>query len=250
MPPETMTLLWELFLIAVMLFVLAKWRTMTNETGMATRQFMFFTLIATWMFGLVTVLVFVCIPLRRVNQAVYLAVQTAGFVATIVTVVPCIDFVAKRVYYFAGEGPPLAQDELRTMITQINRLDAPIQVDERNEKLVVTWRYAQVKWWELLMRAAPEYLYELHVKLNDTKHEAVLIDVFRCVSWNAGPNEVEVRGRNPFLSLTGQLGSEWGISETFELHNPDDYEFRAEEIKSAIMNSILRSGWAVRFGLW
>ena len=78
----------------------------------------------------------------------------------------------------------------------------------------------------------------------------MLIDVFRCVSWNGGPNEVEVRGRNPFLSLTAQLGPEWGIRETFELRNPDDYEFRAEEIKNAIMNSILRSGWAVRLGLW
>ena len=43
---------------------------------------------------------------------------------------------------------------------------------------------------------------------------------------------------------------EWGIKENFELGSIYDYQFSPQEIKNPVMNSILRNGWAVRFGMW
>ena len=63
---------------------------------------------------------------------------------------PYLDFVAKRVFRFTGEAKAVSEKELRTVIKGINHLDAPVVVQERGRKLVVTWKYVDAKWWEVL----------------------------------------------------------------------------------------------------
>jgi hypothetical protein len=47
-----------------------------------------------------------------------------------------------------------------------------------------------------------------------------------------------------------EIGKTWGIAESFQLGTVYDYRFVPKEIKVPIMNSILRSGWDLRFGIW
>jgi len=162
-----------------------------------------------------------------------------------------LDKVAKRVFRFKGEGEPVSETELRAQVQAINEFDAPVMVEERKDKLVATWKYVDAHWWELLAKAGLTKVYELHIKFDNAQHLVTLIDVTKSVSWRAGPTEVRLRGgffRG--IMLAYEIGKQWGIKENFELGKVYDYKFVPQEIKMPILNSILRSGWDVRFGIF
>jgi len=166
-------------------------------------------------------------------------------------IIPYLDFVAKRVFRFKGEGPPLAEPALRALIAQVNDLDVPVTVAERGRKLVLTWRYVDAKWWDVLSTSGLRSVYELHVKLDERRKVATLVDVEKSVRWSVGPGHVRVWGGYfRGLMLEYSVGAQWGIKENFEVGRVYAYSFDPSEIKNPIMNSILRSGWDVRFGLW
>jgi hypothetical protein len=165
--------------------------------------------------------------------------------------IPYLNFVARMAFNFPGEGRPVPEGALRASIKSINRLDAPVMVKERGKKLVLTWKYVDAQWWELLAKSGLRQVYELHVKLDAPKKEATLIDVMKSVSWRAGPTQVRVRGgffRG--VNFSFEIGKQWGIKENFQFGQIYDYKFIPQEIKNPVMNTILRSGWSVRFAMW
>jgi hypothetical protein len=166
-----------------------------------------------------------------------------------------LDAAAKRVFRFRGQGAPLPVEALRALLLAVNDwVDAPVQVAPRRgraDTLVLTWRYVDARWWERLARAGLTQLYELHVRLDDARHRATLIDVTKAVQWRAGPTEVRVRGgwfRGILFAV--QVGRAWGIRENWAPGTIYDYRFLPAEIKQPVLNTLLRSGWDVRFGLW
>jgi hypothetical protein len=225
---------------------------------MLPRFLMVFGLVLAYMAVWAVIFLILILIWRDTNEAVlpyrraHLMVNMLAATVTLITfLIPYLDFVAKRVFCYTGEGEPVGEDELRALILAINEFDAPVSVEERGKKIVVTWKYNDAKWWELLARAGLKRLYELHIKLNEEKKEAVLIDVLKTVAWRAGPTEVSVRASGFRGIYAGcQLGSRWGIKENFELGEVYSFKFKPSEIKSPIANSILRSGWRVRFGIW
>lgn len=185
------------------------------------------------------------------NDTLILITVLVMMVLAIVILVPYLDQVSKRVFYFKGEGQPISETELRAQIQAINQFDAPVMVEERKDKLVATWKYVDSRWWELLAKAGLTKVYELHIKFDDAQHLVTLIDITKSVSWRAGPTKVRLWGgffRG--IMLAYEIGKQWGIKENFELGKVHDYKFVPQEIKMPIMNSILRSGWDVRFGIW
>ena len=185
------------------------------------------------------------------NDAAIAIGLLGAMVLIIVGFIPYLNFVSKKVFYFRGEGDPIPEEELRALINDVNRFDVPVWVKEHGDKLIVTWRYVDAKWWEILAHAGLEKVYELHIKFNDQKKEVTLIDVEKSVSWRAGPTQVRVSGgffRGVIFAL--EIGKQWGIKENFQLGKVYDYKFTPQEIKTPVMNSILRSGWSVRFGMW
>jgi hypothetical protein len=185
------------------------------------------------------------------NDTLILIMVLVMLVLATVIMVPYLDWAAKKVFRFRGEGEPVSGSELRAQIQAINRFDAPVMIEERKGKLVATWKYLDAHWWELLAKAGLTKVYELHIKFDDAQHLVTLIDVTKTVSWRAGPTEVRLRGglfRGIILAY--EIGKQWGIKENFELGKVYDYKFVPQEIKMPIMNSALRSGWDVRFGIW
>jgi hypothetical protein len=185
------------------------------------------------------------------NDAAIVTGLLVAMVLCMLGFIPCLDWVAKKVFAFAGEGEPIPAEELRALIKGINEFDVPVMVQEKQNRLVVTWRYVDAKWWEILARAGLEKVYELHIKLDEAKKQATLIDVLKSVSWRAGPSEVRLHGgffRG--VSFAYEIGKAWGIKENFQLGALYDYKFSPQEIKNPVVNSILRSGWSVRFGIW
>jgi hypothetical protein len=172
-------------------------------------------------------------------------------VLSVAALIPYLDWVTKRVFRFPGEGDPVSGAELRAAILAINQFDVPVVVEERKDRLVATWKYVEVRWWKFLAKAGLAKSYELHMKLDDAQHLVTLIDVTKSVSWGAGPTEVHLRGgffRGVIWAY--EIGKGWGIKDNFQLGKIYDYTFVPQEIKMPIMNSILRRGWDVRFGMW
>jgi hypothetical protein len=172
-------------------------------------------------------------------------------VLSIAAFIPYLDWVTKRVFRFPGEGDPASGAELRAAILAINQFDVPVMVEDREDRLVATWKYVDARWWELLANAGLTKVYELHMKPDDAQVVVTLIDVIKSVSWGAGPRGVRLRGgffRGVIWAY--EIGQAWGIKENFQLGKIYDYTFVPQEIKMPIMNSILRCGWDVQFGMW
>ena len=182
------------------------------------------------------------------------AILVGVLISTLVLLVGFVfymNFVVKKVFFFPGEGQPVPEAELRSLIKSVNGIDAPIMVREKGNQLVVTWKYVDARWWELLAKAGLEKLYELHLKFDDQKKEVTLIDVTKSVSWRAGPTEVRVSGgffRGVIFAY--EIGKQWGIKENFQIGKVYDYKFVPQEIKNPVLNTIVRHGWGARFGIW
>lgn len=210
-----------------------------------------FGLMLLYMAVLAGILALVILLVGEENETLILISVLVMMVLAIVIIVPYLDQMAKRVFRFRGEGEPVSETELRAQIQAINEFDAPVMIEERKGKLVATWKYVDARWWELLAKAGLTKVYELHIKFDDVQHLVTLIDITKSVSWRAGPTKVRLWGgffRG--IMLAYEIGKQWGIKENFELGKVYDYKFVPQEIKMPIMNSILRSGWDVRFGIW
>jgi hypothetical protein len=224
--------------------------SMGKERSMAVRFLSAFGLVLLYMAAWAVPLL-IWILVWRGNDTVIAVGVLVMMLICIIGFVPWLDFVAKKTFRFEGEGEPIPEEDLRATIKDINQFDVPVTVEERGRTLVVTWRYLDAKWWELLAKAGLRKVYELHVKLDGAKKQATLIDVLKSVSWKAGPTEVRVYGgffRG--ISVGFEIGKGYGIKENFEVGEVYDYKFSPQEIKNPVMNTILRSGWAVRLGMW
>lgn len=185
------------------------------------------------------------------SEEAALVIVLATLVIFPITLIPFMQIVAKRVFYFKGEGSPVPENALRALIVSINDLDAPVMIQEKGDRLLATWKYVDARWWEILAKAGLNQVYELHMKLDAEKKTVTMIDIHKSVSWRAGPSQVRLQGGYfRGISLTHKIGKQWGIKENFELGKIYDYKFVSDEIKYPIMNTILRNGWDVRFGLW
>ena len=111
-----------------------------------------------------------------------------------ITFIPYVNFIAKNVFHFKGEGAPISGDELRSRIMEINDINVPVMVQKRKKKLIATWKYVDAKWWEILSKAGLKKIIELLMKFNDRKKEVILSDVTKSISWKAGPTKVRVWG--------------------------------------------------------
>jgi hypothetical protein len=196
-------------------------------------------------------LLYAVILFAREDEGLLLTAVLAMLAFLILAFVPYLDRVIKRAFYFAGEGQPISAAQLRRRILSVNHFRSPVMAEERVYDLVLTWNYGDRRWWETLSKAGLTRLYELHVKLDEKRRLATLIDVTKSVEWRSAPTQVKTRGtlfRRPILIY--QLGKQWGIEENWESGTPDDARFVPTDIKNPVMNTILRSGWDVRFGIW
>jgi hypothetical protein len=191
------------------------------------------------------------ILLAQEDEGLLLTAVLATMAFLILAFVPYLDQVVKRVFRFRGEGEPLPAGALRRQILSVNRFKVPVMAEERLYDLVFTWKYVDARWWEVLAKARLTRLYELHVKLDEKRRLATLIDVTRSVNWRAGPAQVRV-GWGSFRGVVAayEIGKRWGIQENWAPGVVYDFKFVPAEIKTPVMNTLLRSGWDVRFGIW
>ena len=221
---------------------------------MAKRFLTVFGLVLAFM-AVLALFLWLAIALFGDNTTAMLIVILVALVVSFGGFVPFLNWAVKRAFTFRGEGRPLPVEALRAQIQAINTFDAPVMVQERKGKLVATWKYVDARWLELFAKAGLTKSYELHMRFDKARHTVTMVDRIKEASWRAGlgGGMGGGSGSGSFTQgviMTYEVGKQWGIKENFALGKVYDYKFVPTEIKLPILNSILRSGWDVSYGIW
>ncbi len=189
--------------------------------------------------------IFAVLPFKE-NASIML-IWAAG---AVIFYFPAFFISIRKIWFFPAEGTPIPEEELRKKLLEVNQFECPVTATEKNGHIILTWKYLDAKWWEIIAKAGVKKTYELQIKLNPAKHEAILVDTTRNVDWRVGPDDTHIS----WLGLRGiifahEIGKAWGIKENFEIGNVYDYTFSPSELKRPTMNTIIHSGWSVRFAI-
>ena len=196
-------------------------------------------------------ILFLAITIAGDDMTALMVVILVGLVVSFGAFVPYLNWAIKRAFTFRGEGQPVSLEELRAQIQGINEFDAPVMVEERKRKLVATWKYVDARWLELFAKAGLTKSYELQMKFHEGRHTVTMVDRTKEATWRAGMGGVSVSGStSQGVVMAYEVGKQWGIKENFAPGKIYDYKFVPSEIKLPILNSILRSGWDVQYGMW
>lgn len=163
---------------------------------------------------------------------------------------PAVAMIIKKVWFFTGKGEPIVLDLLQSMLLRINELNAPISVNKKRKRLVASWRLKDQFWCEKIEKKGMKRIYELWLTFDNSTKTVTVSDKYRSVNWDLSPISVKTGWlalSKPYLKLN--TGEEWGV-ENYEDTTPEDYNFVPDEIKSPIVNTILKNGWNVRFSLF
>lgn len=162
---------------------------------------------------------------------------------------PALALIIRKIWFFKGAGEPITLKGLQDKLMQINAAQGPVQIVKKKRKWVVTWKYQEKLWCELMSHTGLTRLYELHLYFDDATKTVQLADRVRKIKFNDCPDRVK-KGifARPRPLLKVRLGKQWGV-ENYKDRQPHDYDFRPIEIKSPVMGTILKNGWNVRFRL-
>ena len=217
---------------------------------MAKRFLTVFGLILLYM-AVLALILFLAITIAGDDETAMLIVMLAALVLSIGAFVPFLNWAIKRAFSFRGEGQPVPLEALRAQIQGINEFDAPVMIEERKGKLVATWKYVDARWLELFAKAGLTKSYELQMKFDEARHTVTMVDRTKQASWRAGLGGGSgSASASQGVVMAYEVGKQWGIKRNFEVGKIYDYKFVPSEIKLPILNSILRSGWDVRYGMW
>jgi len=163
---------------------------------------------------------------------------------------PAAAMIIKKIWFFKGIGEPVVLDLLHSLLFEVNNLDAPVQIKKQRKKFIITWRLGDQNWCERVEKTGMKKVYELWLTFDNSTKTVILSDKYRSVNWDLSPITVKtgwlVYSKPNFKITTGE---EWGV-ENYEDTAPEDYYFTPDEIKSPVMNTILKNGWNVRFSLF
>ena len=170
---------------------------------------------------------------------------------TVLSFFPFFYYLVKSVFFIKGEGQAISKAQLQQKLEELKTFDAPVMLKPKRRGYVFTWRYVDAKWWEVFQKAGLTELYELHVRLNERKHEAILTESTRKVNWGVGVEGVHL-GWSGFRGVVSEWerGEAWGIRENFAPGKLYDYTFTPALVTNPVINTILRSGWDGRFSIF
>ena len=163
---------------------------------------------------------------------------------------PALAMILKKAWFFRSQGEPVVLDLLQELLLAVNEHDAPVSVLKRGRKMVISWRCKEPHWGERMEKSGMTRLYELWLRFDNNTKTVTMTDRYRSVNWDLSPIVVRtgwlVLGK-PYCKV--EIGPEWGV-ENYEDTIPQDYTYSESEIKSPVLNTILKNGWNVRFSLF
>ncbi|MCL7488394.1 MAG: hypothetical protein M8357_09510 [Desulfobulbaceae bacterium] len=207
--------------------------------------------------GVILYLLFCCLALVPVlavrihlENAHYAVAVTLWAFGAALFLVPALAIIIKKIWFFRGRGEPVTQAALEQILLGINDHDAPVHVKRQRKKIILTWRYQDRAWCELLEKKEMKKIYELRLGFDNNTKTVTMSDKYRSVDWSLSPIKVKTGWlvfSRPYFRV--ETGIAWGV-ENYVDSTPEDYTFSPNEIKSPILNTILKNGWNVRFSLF
>lgn len=186
----------------------------------------------------------------QLDQSNYTLAVCIWAVLAVLSFIPVLSRLINTIWLFPGKGAPVSQEELKERLLSVNGTQGPVQVNKKRHTLIVTWRYEETQWCELLSSLGICRLYELHCRFDAATRTVLLVDRIRSADFLICPDRVKIgflRIPLPFFRVRPRhLGS---VAQ-YATMAPHEYSFHPREIKAPIMGTILASGWNVRFSLF
>ena len=168
----------------------------------------------------------------------------------LISFLPLVNSIIKKTWFFPSEGEPVSHSLLLSLLQEINNFNSPLIVRKTRKKLILTWRVDEPGWEEKIEKAGVKKLYELHLHFDNHTKTVSMSDRFRSVKWDYLGKKSSTGWfafPSPFFKI--ELGKQWGV-DNYKNGSPESYNFLPEEIKSPLLNSIIRNGWNVRFAIF
>jgi hypothetical protein len=164
--------------------------------------------------------------------------------------VPALALILKKIWFFQGQGEPVVLDLLQGMLLGINDMDCPVAARKKGRKIIITWRAHDPQWCERFAEKGMKRLYELWLTFDNHTKTVRATDRHRSVNWDLCPISIKTGWFSYSRPLFGiNLGAEWGV-ENYRDTPAEEYSCSPAEIKSPVVNTILKNGWNVRFTLF
>ncbi|WP_417909861.1 hypothetical protein [Candidatus Electronema sp. PJ] len=157
--------------------------------------------------------------------------------------------IIHKIWFFPGQGEPVLQEMLEFMLLGINEIPNPVRAEKKGKTIRLSWHYDDPNWCRWMALARLHKLYELILEFDPATRTVIMRDRVRPVDFSLCP--VKIRTgllASPRFFCHVQIGPEWGISK-FEQTTAEDWQFRPQELKSPVFNTIIRNGWNIRFAL-
>ena len=142
------------------------------------------------------------------------------------------------------------QEELKRRLLAINALDSPLWVQggKRSNELIVTWKYTDAKWTQLLQAGAIRNVASMRLRIDNRRRRVRSIDINMRLNWRA--NGLGVRFGAGFfrgISFAGyERGRAVGLvlqSGTLEVDQAYEFSFSQAELRTPVVEIITHAGW-------
>jgi hypothetical protein len=158
--------------------------------------------------------------------------------------------IIHKVWFFPGHGEPVLPDMLEFMLLGINEIPNPVRAEKKGKKIRLSWHCDEPNWCRWMALARLRTQYELTLTFDLATRTVMMQDRVRSVDFSLCPVKVSTGLlAAPRFFCHVQSGPEFGISN-FEQTAAEAWQFKPQELKSPIFNTILRNGWNVRFELY
>lgn len=167
-----------------------------------------------------------------------------GLVLLVPVVLRCIRWA----WFFPTTHDPVSREALIAALAEVNSLRGPVKAIQRRNVLALTWKYDHEGWYEHLVRADLRRIPEVSLRFDAATRTVTMRDLQRRVDWSISPKRVTTgwwAARRPFFHFVAT--PEATIARRLNDPPSAEFAFTREAMKYPICNTILESGWNIRF---
>ncbi len=194
------------------------------------------------------------LPLLLVRPHLQFQIFLSAFLIWLLLFVVSLPFILRviirKAWFFRGTGEPVTREQLESTLMEINDFNAPVFVRKKRGKLLFSWRCSDPQWGERMALQGIKKNYELRLILDQTTKTVSMLDRVRSVDFTLCPVKIKFGlFANTKFFCGVKTGTEWSV-QNFKNSSADSYQFKPQEIKSPVFNTIRANGWNIRFDLF
>lgn len=145
---------------------------------------------------------------------------------------------------------PVSAAVLRQRLLDLNHRDVPFTVapGKRPNELVIDWRYADAKWFDLMRVAGLRRVFRLRIRLDEGPRAARAMDQWSAIDWSAGAGGAGLSFRTNFgitfyaVERGGVLGFQFKNGR-LTLEPTYTWRFNLNHLRGPVAEVITSSGW-------